>query len=88
MYDDLPADEAACWAGRVIPQSGAVQETAMERCAYTYSPSTCVVCMGDKAVPLQVQDMFAQLAGSEVRRIGSGHSPMLSKPDEVVALVI
>lgn len=87
MYNDLPADEAAYWAERVIAQSGAVKETAVERCAYTYLPSTYVVCMGDKAVPPQVQEMFARLAGSEVRRIESGHSPMLSRPDEVATLV-
>ncbi|KAK7738499.1 hypothetical protein SLS53_006018 [Cytospora paraplurivora] len=87
MYNDLPTDKAAYWAERTIPQSNAVKDTVMERCAYTYVPSTYVVCTGDKAVPPQVQEMFAQLAGAKVKKIESGHSPMLSQPDKVLALV-
>lgn len=87
MYNDLPADEAAYWTERVIPQSSAVMETTIERCAYTHVPSTYVICNGDRALPPQVQDMFAQLAGATVvRRVEAGHSPMLSKP-EVMALI-
>lgn len=87
MYNDLPTDESAYWAERVIPQSNAVKETVMERCAYTYIPSTYVVCTGDKAVPPPVQEMFAQLAGAVVKRVDSGHSAFLSKPEEIMALV-
>ncbi|KAI1097139.1 alpha/beta-hydrolase [Jackrogersella minutella] len=87
MYTDLPEDEAAYWAERVVFQSNAVKETPMKRCAYTYVPSTYVVCTEDKALPPHVQEMFARLAGAVVEKIDSGHSPMLSKPDEVVALL-
>ncbi|KAI6093212.1 alpha/beta-hydrolase [Hypoxylon rubiginosum] len=87
MYYDLPAEEAAYWAEKVIPQSNAVKETPMKRCAYTYLPSTYVVCTADHAVPPFVQEMSAQLAGAEVKKIDSGHSAMLSKPDEVMALL-
>ena len=87
MYNDLPADEAAYWSDRVIPQSSAVKGTVMARCAYAYVPSTYVVCTGDNAVPPQVQEMFAQLAGAQVKKIDSGHSPMLSKPEELIALL-
>ncbi|EMR71587.1 putative methyltransferase domain-containing protein [Eutypa lata UCREL1] len=87
MYNDLPADEAAYWSDRVIPQSSAVKGTVMARCAYAYVPSTYVVCTGDNAVPPQVQEMFAQLAGAQVKKIDSGHSPMLSKPEELMALL-
>ncbi|KAI1073860.1 alpha/beta-hydrolase [Whalleya microplaca] len=87
MYDDLPSDEAAYWADRVIPQSNAVKDTIMKRCAYKYVLSTYEICTGDKAVPPPVQEMFAQLAGAVVKRIDSGHSAMLSKPEEVIALL-
>lgn len=87
MYNDLPAEEAAYWSDRVIPQSNAVKDTVVNVCAYTYLPSTYVVCTEDKAVPSQVQEMFAQLAGAKVKKINSGHSAMLTKPDELIALV-
>lgn len=88
IYNDLPTEEAAYWTERVVPQSSGVMGTTIERCAYTYVPSTYVVCMGDRALPPQVQEMFAQLAGAtRVRKIEAGHSPMLSKPEEVMALI-
>ncbi|ROV97476.1 hypothetical protein VPNG_08729 [Cytospora leucostoma] len=86
-YSDLPAEEAAYWAVRAVPQSDAVKSTVVKRCAYTYVPSTYVVCNGDKAVPPQVQELFAKQAGAEVKRIEAGHSAFLSKPEEVLALV-
>lgn len=87
LYSDLPAEDAEYWAGRVIPQSSAVKSTAMKRCAYKYVPSTYVVCNGDKAVPPQVQELFAKQAGAEVKWIEAGHSAFLSKPGEVLALI-
>lgn len=41
----------------------------------------------DQAVPLQYQEMFAAATGAEVKRIASGHSPQLSKPEELAELV-
>ncbi|KAJ4303192.1 hypothetical protein N0V90_002085 [Kalmusia sp. IMI 367209] len=87
MYHDLPADEAAYWSAKVIPQSNAVKETVMTRCAYTYVPSTYVVTLADKAVPPPVQEMFGQMAGATIKKIDSGHSAMLSKPNEVLAFL-
>lgn len=87
LYHDLPAEEAAYWAGRTIPQSNKVKETLMERCAYTYVPSTYVVCTDDQAVPPQVQEMFAQMAGATIKRLETGHSAMLTKPEELLSLI-
>lgn len=89
MYDDLPSDEEArYWAERVVAQSGAVKGTAMRRCAYGYVTSTYVVCTQDKAVPAQVQEGFARLAGAKVESIKAGHSAFLSRPEEVVRLLV
>lgn len=62
-------------------------EAAMTRCAYTYVPSTYVLCAADKAVPPPVQEMLAQLAGSDLKKIDSGHSVMLSRPHELMAFL-
>lgn len=67
LYHDLPAEEAAYWAGKTIPQSYKLKETVMERCAYTYVPSTYVVCTDDKAVPPQFLEMFASWLGRRSR---------------------
>lgn len=87
IYQDLPPEEASYWASKIIDQSYAVQTTPVSRAAYKYIPSTYVMTEDDQAVPLQYQEMFAAATGAEVKRIASGHSPQLSKPEELAELV-
>ena len=88
LYNDLPVDEAEYWAARIIDQSYAVQTTKLTRESYRHVPSTYVVCENDQSVPPQFQEMFAEKAGAAVLRIDSGHSPMLSKADELADMVV
>ncbi|TQS32867.1 hypothetical protein Golomagni_06804 [Golovinomyces magnicellulatus] len=87
MYSDLPDDERTYWEEKVIDQSYAVQTTELTHAAYQYIPSTYVVSENDQAVPTQYQEMFAASANAEVLRIAAGHSPMLSKPDELASMM-
>ncbi|KAH7372278.1 catalytic protein [Pyrenochaeta sp. MPI-SDFR-AT-0127] len=88
LYNDLPAEEAALWGSRLIPQSHAVQKTEIERTAYKYIPSTYLVCQNDKAAPPQYQEMFAGAAGSKVMKCDASHSPMLSQPEMLVDRIV
>lgn len=72
----------------MIPQSYAVRKTEIERTAYKYISSTYLVCQDDKAVPPQVQEMFASAAGSKVIKCDAGHSPMLSQPEMLVDKIV
>ncbi|KAK7698173.1 hypothetical protein SLS64_012849 [Diaporthe eres] len=87
IYHDLPPEEARYWASKIIDQSYAVQSTPISRTAFKYIPSTYVVAEDDHALPLQYQEMFAAATGAEVKKIHSGHSPQLSKPEELADLV-
>jgi pimeloyl-ACP methyl ester carboxylesterase len=87
MYSDLPQEEADYWTAKVVDQSHGVEETKLTRAAYRYVPSTYVVCEKDQAVPPQVQEMFGTSAGATLLRLDSGHSPQLSKTDELVGMV-
>ncbi|KAL2291328.1 hypothetical protein FJTKL_13941 [Diaporthe vaccinii] len=87
IYHDLPPEEARYWASKIIDQSYAVQSTPIFRTAYKYIPSTCVVAEDDHALPLQYQEMFAAATGADVKKIHSGHSPQLSKPEELADLI-
>lgn len=87
IYHDLALEEANYWASKIIDQSYAVQTTPITRTAYKYIPSTYVMTEDDHALPLQYQEMFAAASGAEVKRISSGHSPQLSKPEELAGLV-
>lgn len=87
IYHDLPPGEASYWASKIIDQSYAVQTTPITRTAYKYIPSTYVMTEDDHALPLQYQEMFAAATCADVKRIFSGHSPQLSKPEELADLV-
>lgn len=88
IYHDLPQDEADYWTSKVIDQSYAVQTTSITRTAYKYIPSTYIVADDDHACPLRYQEVFAASIGAEVKKIHSGHSPQLSKPEELADLVV
>lgn len=88
IYHDLQPEEAKYWASKIIDQSYAVQTTPITLTAYKHIPSTYVIAEDDHAVPLQYQEMFAGTAGAEVKKIYSGHSPQLSKPEELADLVV
>ncbi|KAH8157062.1 hypothetical protein CIB48_g11179 [Xylaria polymorpha] len=87
IYSDLPAEEAEYWESRIVDQSYAVQTTKMTREAYRYCPSTYVVCENDQGPPPKFQEMFGKAANSNIIKISSGHSPMLSKTGELADLV-
>ncbi|KAF3761066.1 alpha/beta-hydrolase [Cryphonectria parasitica EP155] len=88
IYNDLPPEEAASLVDRMTVQSAGVLDTVLTRCAYSYVPSTYVVCTADPALPPPVQERFAQAAGSEVKNIAAGHSPMLSKPEQLANIIV
>ena len=49
-------------------------------------PSTYVVCERDNAIPPAVQERMGGLAGT-VSRVDAGHSPFLSRPHDVQAII-
>jgi hypothetical protein len=72
----------------MVPQSSAVETTAITNAGYEYVPSTYLICEDDKAVPPHFQEMFATAAGSKIERCNSGHSPMLSQKDKLVETIV
>lgn len=87
LYSDLPPEEAEYWASKIVDQSYAVKTTELTNAAYRYIPSTYVVCENDQGPPPQFQEMFGKAAGATVLKIASGHSPMLSKTEELVNMI-
>ncbi|KAJ8123090.1 hypothetical protein ONZ43_g874 [Nemania bipapillata] len=87
IYSDLPAEEAKYWESKIIDQSYAVQTTKLTRGPQKKCPSTYVLCKNDQGPPPQFQEMWAEAAGSKLIKIDSGHSPMLSRTEELVGLI-
>lgn len=50
-------------------------------------PSVYLICEGDKALPVPLQEQLAGLAGSQIERCSAGHLPMLSQPEAVANVI-
>jgi hypothetical protein len=50
-------------------------------------PATYVLCTADALFPVEAQRTIAGLAGADVREIDTDHSPMLSSPTVLAALL-
>ncbi|KAG5660010.1 hypothetical protein KAF25_003532 [Fusarium avenaceum] len=95
LYHDLPEEEAKEWVAKLTP-------TALTSCTTGFEvsyegwrdvPVWLIMTKEDRAFPFEAQKMLcraAEKSGAMVtkREIDSGHSPMLSKPGEVVDLLL
>lgn len=53
-----------------------------------YVPVTYLICENDQAVPVQLQEGFAQRANAKVERCSAGHSPMLSQTEMLAGNIV
>jgi len=92
FYHDLSASEAAQWSSKLKRHSYATKFVGASSAAWRTIPSTYLICEDDRAIPVFVQEAMVkacQDAGASMKteRVFAGHSPFLSKPDEVVAFL-
>lgn len=86
FYHDCP-DEIAGWAeALLVPQSQAVLGPAVPAASWRHIPSTYIVTADDRALPPDFQRQFAPQAGAQ-RIIAASHSPMLSQPRALAAML-
>ena len=86
LYGDLDAAAADAATDRLVLHSVAAIATPVSRCAWRSTPSTYIVCSEDRIIPPEVQRGMAANA-AEMRTLSASHSPMLSRPDELAALL-
>ncbi|KUO21511.1 hypothetical protein AQJ91_09320 [Streptomyces dysideae] len=86
FYGGVPRSEAEEAAKRLVPQSTKSFWDVLTQAAWHTVPSTYIVCEDDQALPAQAQQVLAERS-NEVRRIAGDHSPFLSKPVELAALL-
>ncbi|KAF9774454.1 hypothetical protein IL306_007531 [Fusarium sp. DS 682] len=91
LYHDLPEEEAKDWVAKHTPLTLTVLTDGYEAAyeGWRDVPVWYIMTKDDRNVPFEAQKMHvraAEKAGADVtkREIQSSHSPMLSKPDEVV----
>jgi len=86
FYADCDPAVAARAAAALVPHRKDVFSQELRSAAWRTVPSTYVVCERDNAIPPSLQELMAARAGT-VSRIDSSHSPFLSRPDEVTAII-
>lgn len=80
--------EIAAWAvERLRPQAQQVMGWANTAASWHTRPTTYILLTEDKAIPPAVQRQFAALASAS-REFTSSHSPFLSRPDDLVDLLV
>ncbi|MEU6208284.1 alpha/beta hydrolase, partial [Micromonospora musae] len=86
FYSDLSDAEAKMAVERLVDQSllSCVQPTT--HATWRTVPSTYVICTEDRQFPVALQEQYAVHA-TDVVRIPTGHTPMLSAPDRVADIL-
>ena len=87
FYADVEPDLAQRCAQRLHPQSVAAATATLPAAGWHDIPSRYVICEKDQAIPVSVQEAMSRHA-DEVVRLDASHSPFLSRPDELVALLL
>ena len=86
FYNDCTPELADRSAAALMPQSRASVVDELTTAAWQTVPSTYVICERDNAIPPPAQEMMSGRAGT-VLRLDSSHSPFLSRPDDVTAII-
>lgn len=87
FYNDVPTDIAESYAARLSHQSLAGSQATLTDAAWRHMPTTYIVCDDDRTIPPSIQEQMAAHA-VRIHHLPSGHSPFLSMPDELAALII
>jgi len=86
FYNDCDPDVAAAAAARLTAQTAKSFTDPITRTAWREATTTYVICERDNAIPVFAQEAMAARAG-RVERLNASHSPFLSRPDELAALL-
>jgi len=86
LYADVPEAVADVAVSRLVDQRRQPFADHVTRAAWHTVPSTYIVAENDAAIPVQLQERMAPRAKS-IRRMPTSHSPFLSRPAELAALL-
>lgn len=86
FYGDVEPELRRRAVARIGLQSLAAFSQPLTRAAWHTLPSTYIVCAADRAIPPAAQEAMSTRAQA-VRRLETSHSPFLSRPAELAALL-
>ncbi|HEX8868762.1 MAG TPA: alpha/beta hydrolase [Lentzea sp.] len=82
FFNDVPEPPT----DELRPQSYKAFTDQLTNAAWRYTDSTYVICENDNAIPPQAQEAMAQRA-TATERLDAGHSPFLSCPQDLAAII-
>jgi pimeloyl-ACP methyl ester carboxylesterase len=86
FYNTCAPEIADAAAARLRPHTIEAFVQPVRSVAWRDVPSTYVICDRDNALPVPAQEAMSARAGT-THRLDTDHSPFLSQPDAVVALI-
>ncbi|KAL4864386.1 hypothetical protein BDV12DRAFT_188962 [Aspergillus spectabilis] len=86
LFGDLPAEQKEKWLA-VIQAAACAGVGRIAYAGWKVVPSVYLICEGDNALPVALQERLAGLAGSRVERCAAGHIPQISMPERVVDVI-
>jgi pimeloyl-ACP methyl ester carboxylesterase len=93
FYNDLAEDEVEMYVKGLRPHSYRTFHSKCTFAAWKVVPSTYLYCLRDQAIPIVIQKLMVEgTAGGagvvmRTEAVDAGHSPFISKPEEVVAAI-
>lgn len=87
FFADLEPADADDAASRLTAQATRPLDEPVTTVAWRGRPTTYIVTEHDAVFPLEAQLALAARSESEAPRLASSHSPFLSRPDEVAAII-
>lgn len=94
FFHDIPVSEGEHWASLLEPHSVGAMWSNQTYAAFKDIPSTYVVCMLDRIVPVEQQEGMIKnakevqsTAFDVVERLQRGHEPNLSNIEELVGVM-
>jgi pimeloyl-ACP methyl ester carboxylesterase len=86
FYNDVNGADASAAIARLLPHSMSAVEEQVTAAAWKTTLTSYILCERDNAVPVFAQEQMASRT-SQVYRLPSSHSPFLSRPAELAALI-
>jgi pimeloyl-ACP methyl ester carboxylesterase len=86
FFNDLDATTAADAVSEIGYQSYSSMRQPLTETAWKTIPNTYIVCEADNALPVRAQARMAERA-NDVYRLNTSHSPFLSQPAMLAALI-
>ncbi|PYH78141.1 alpha/beta-hydrolase [Aspergillus uvarum CBS 121591] len=88
LFGDLSEEAQRTWVAVLRAQPARGWDGTVEYAGWRDVPSVYLVCEGDRALPVGLQEQLAATAGSRVERCSAGHVPQVGQPERVAEVVL